>query len=85
MGVLNDYASGLTYYYFVSNMAGFGQQWLFKAMVDEKKLHAQIEANKKKPAGSKSGFQKRMEDMMRQQKEMQQRKNLPPGKNNKKK
>jgi YidC/Oxa1 family membrane protein insertase len=82
MGVLNDYASGLTYYYFVSNVVGFGQQWMFKAMVDEKKLHAKMEANRKKPAAPKTGFQKRMEDMMKQQKEMQQRRGnkLPPKK-----
>jgi YidC/Oxa1 family membrane protein insertase len=82
MGVLNDYASGLTYYYFVSNVVGFGQQWMFKAMVDEKKLHAKMEANRKKPTAPKTGFQKRMEDMMKQQREMQQNrgKNLPPKK-----
>lgn len=74
MGVLNSYAAGLNYYYFVSNMVGMGQQWLFKSMVDEKKLHAQMEANRKKPAASKSGFQKRMEDMMKQQRELQARK-----------
>jgi YidC/Oxa1 family membrane protein insertase len=74
MGVLNSYAAGLNYYYFVSNMVGMGQQWLFKSMVDEKKLHSQMEANRKKPAASKSGFQKRMEDMMKQQRELQARK-----------
>lgn len=74
MGVLNSYAAGLNYYYFVSNMVGMGQQWLFKSMVDEKKLHAQMEANRKKPAASKSGFQKRMEDMMKQQRELQAKK-----------
>jgi YidC/Oxa1 family membrane protein insertase len=74
MGVLNSYAAGLNYYYFVSNMVGMGQQWLFKTMVDEKKLHAQMEANRKKPASAKSGFQKRMDEMMKQQKELQARK-----------
>jgi YidC/Oxa1 family membrane protein insertase len=74
MGVLNSYAAGLNYYYFVSNMVGMGQQWLFKSMVDEKKLHSQMEANRKKPAASKSGFQKRMEDMMKQQRELQAKK-----------
>lgn len=74
MGVLNSYAAGLNYYYFVSNMVGMGQQWLFKSMVDEKKLHAQMEANRKKPAAAKSGFQKRMEDMMKQQRELQAKK-----------
>jgi YidC/Oxa1 family membrane protein insertase len=37
--------------------------------VDDTKIHAQIQENKKKPASEKknSGFQKRMEDYMRQQ------------------
>ena len=63
LGFFNNYASGLTYYYFLANMVTFGQQAIFRKLVDEKKLHAQINANKSK-AGSKpkSNFQKRMED-----------------------
>ena len=66
LGVLNDYASGLTWYYFVSNMITFGQQWVIRKMVDDKKLHAQITESRKKPV-VKSGFQKRMEDAMKAQ------------------
>ena len=35
--------------------------------INEKKILAQIEMNKKKPAKKKSGFQKRLEEMAKQQ------------------
>ena len=58
----NDYSSGLSYYYLLANLLTFAQIYIIKATLDEKKLHAQIEANKKKVV-KKSGFQKRLEDM----------------------
>jgi len=58
----NDYSSGLSYYYLLANLLTFAQIYIIKATIDEKKLHAQIEANRKKPV-KKSGFQKRLEDM----------------------
>ncbi len=64
LGVLNDYASGLTWYYFVSNMITFGQQWVIRRTVDDTKLHAQIAENRKKPV-TKSKFQQRMEEAMK--------------------
>ncbi|NOW97438.1 membrane protein insertase YidC [Mucilaginibacter sp. SG564] len=66
---LNSYPAGLNYYYFLANMLTFLQQYLIKFMVDDKKIHAQIQENKKKPEEKKkkSGFQARMEEMMRQQ------------------
>ena len=68
LGFFNNYASGLTYYYFLGNMITFGQNVLIrKFFVDEVKLHKQIEENKKKPVViKKSGFQKRLEDMAKQ-------------------
>lgn len=58
----NDYSSGLSYYYLLANLLTFAQIYIIRATIDEKKLHAQIEANKKKVV-KKSGFQKRLEDM----------------------
>ncbi len=58
----NDYSSGLSYYYLLANLLTFAQIYIIRATIDEKKLHQQIEANKKKPV-KKSGFQKRLEDM----------------------
>ncbi len=65
LGFFNNYSSGLSYYYFLSNMFGFGQQYIFKAFLDEDAIHRQIQENKKKPV-KKSGFQQRLEDMAKQ-------------------
>jgi YidC/Oxa1 family membrane protein insertase len=64
LGVLNDYASGLTWYYFVSNMVTFGQQFVIRKMIDDSKLHKQIAESRKKPV-VKSNFQKKMELAMK--------------------
>ncbi len=69
IGFLNSYPAGLNYYYFLANMMTFAQQYIIRLMVDDKKIHAQIQENKKKPVDPKkktSGFQARMEEMMRQ-------------------
>jgi YidC/Oxa1 family membrane protein insertase len=64
----NNYASGLSFYYFVSNILIFGQQWVIrKFFIDEEAIHAQLMANK--ASGKTSKFQKRMNDMMEAQKE----------------
>lgn len=65
LGFFNNYASGLTYYYFLANMITFGQNIVIRRFfVDEDKLHKQIQENKKKPVViKKSGFQKRLEEM----------------------
>jgi YidC/Oxa1 family membrane protein insertase len=66
LGVLNSYPAGLNYYYFLANMLTFAQQFIIRQMVNDEKIHAKIQENKKKPATQKkSGFQQRMEDYMR--------------------
>ncbi|NUM31505.1 MAG: membrane protein insertase YidC [Bacteroidetes bacterium] len=67
LGFFNNYASGLTYYYFLANMITFGQNVVIRRFfVDEKKLHKQIEENKKKPVVmKKSSFQKKLEEMQK--------------------
>lgn len=63
LGVFNSYAAGLSYYYFLSNLATIGQQFLIRRRVDENKLHIQIQEHKKKPESErKSSFQKRLEE-----------------------
>ena len=58
LGIFNNYAAGLSYYYFLANMISIGQQNLFRAFLDEKKIHAQIQENKKRPQSTKkSSFQ----------------------------
>ncbi len=61
LGMFNNYAAGLSYYYFLANIITFGQMYVIRATIDEKKILKQIELNKKKPA-KKSNFQKRLED-----------------------
>ena len=82
-GVLNSYPSGLNYYYFLANMMTFAQQYIIRMFVNDDKIHAQIQENKKKPQSEKkkSGFQQRMENYMRQQ---QQNKTQPANSSKKK-
>ncbi|MFD0749354.1 membrane protein insertase YidC [Mucilaginibacter calamicampi] len=76
LGALNSYPAGLNYYYFLANMFTFLQQYIIRLMVDDKKIHAQIQENKKKPESTKkkSGFGAKMEEMMRQQQQLQGKK-----------
>jgi len=53
LGALNGYPAGLNYYYFLANMLTFAQQYIIRLMVDDKKIHAQIQENKKKPEDKK--------------------------------
>lgn len=68
---LNSAASGLSWYYFVSNAINILIILVIKYVIlDEKKIHAQIQANKAKP--KKEGkFQKRMREMMEKAQEQQ--------------
>lgn len=73
----NNYASGLSLYYFVSNLITIGIMLVIKNyIIDEDKIHAKIQENKKKPK-KQNKFQKKMAEMMEQaeqQKRNQQRK-----------
>ena len=62
----NKYSSGLSYYYLLANLLTFVQMFAFRKLVNEEKIHKQIQVNKTKPV-KKSGFQKRLEDMAKQQ------------------
>ena len=64
----NDYAAGLSYYYFVSLLFTILQTMIFRWTTDDKKVLAEIEANaKKKGSAKKSGFAARLEAMQREQ------------------
>jgi len=64
----NDYASGLSYYYFLSNVITIGQTYAFRYAVDEKKLHEKMRAKaaSKKPR-KKSKWRERYEEMLKEQ------------------
>lgn len=71
--VLNDYPSGLTYYYFLSLLMTILLTIAFRYMIDEKKVLARLEANKAKPK-KKSGFMARLEEAQRiQQKQLKEK------------
>ena len=73
--VLNDYASGLTYYYFLSNIITIGQQLISKKFIDEEKILAKMKAYSEKSKGKKkSTFSKRLEEAMKAQQEKQKNK-----------
>ena len=66
LGFFNSYSSGLSYYYLLANLFTFAQMFIIRRFVNEDKLHLQLQENKKKPV-VKSGFQKRLEEMAKNQ------------------
>lgn len=69
----NDYAAGLSYYYFISLLITIAQTYVCRKVVSEDKVRAQMMENARKPR-KKKGFmarleaaQKKQEAMMRQQ------------------
>ena len=70
----NNYASGLSLYYFVSNLITICIMIAIKRFIlDEDKIHAQIEEKKKKPK-KENRFQKKMREMMEQAEEQKKTK-----------
>jgi len=65
--IFNSFSAGLTYYYFLSNVITFAQQWSIKKFfINEDKLRAELQSNQAKP--KKQGkFQKRLEEMLKAQ------------------
>jgi YidC/Oxa1 family membrane protein insertase len=74
--MFNNYASGLSYYYFIATLISILQTYIIRATVDEKKileqLHAKRVSNAKNPQ-KKSGFMERLEKMQREQQQLQQK------------
>ena len=69
----NNYASGLSLYYFISNLISIGILLVIKNLIlDEDKILAKIEVNKSKPK-KENRFQKKMKEMME---EAEKQKNL---------
>ena len=68
----NQYASGLSLYYFISNVISIGIMLVIKNYIlDEDKIHAQIQVNKTKPK-KQNRFQKKMATMMEQAEQQKQ-------------
>ena len=72
LGIFNSYSAGLSYYYMLANIITFIQMFVFRRMINEDKVRATIEENKRKPQ-KKSRFQQRLEAAQKMQ--QQQAKN----------
>ena len=70
----NNYASGLSLYYFISNLITIGIMLVIKhVIIDENKILAKIEEKKKKPK-KKGKFGQKFQEIMEQAQEQQQKK-----------
>jgi YidC/Oxa1 family membrane protein insertase len=65
MFMLNNFSSGLTYYYFLANIFTYLQNLIFKRFINGEKVLATLEENKKKPL-KKSKWQQRLEAAAKQ-------------------
>lgn len=75
----NQNASGLSYYYFISTLITIVQTLIFRYTINEEKLLAKLEANKKRPP-KKSGFMARLEEAQRKQQEQVRKQQQQKGK-----
>ena len=72
LGLFNSYSSGLSYYYMLVNIITFLQMYLFRVFLDDEKLRKKIELAKQRPV-KKSAFQKRLEELQKQQQQAQRK------------
>jgi len=69
MGMFNNMAAALTFYYTCSNLLTMAQQFIIqKYFIDEKAIHAQLQQNRNKPA-TPSKWAARLEEMQKMQAE----------------
>ncbi len=62
----NDYASGLCYYYLLSNLFTILQTTIIRFTLNDEKILAKMNARAKNTKGKKSRFQQRYEELMKQ-------------------
>ncbi|HET8859156.1 membrane protein insertase YidC [Marivirga sp.] len=75
MFVLNSFPAALSFYYLIANLITFGQQTLIRRMIDEDKIIAILEENKKKNVNKKtSKFQQRLQEAMKASEEAKKEK-----------
>lgn len=78
MLILNSFSAALTYYYFLANVITLGQNFIFKKFTDEDAILRKLNARKAKPK-QKSKWQTRLEEMTKQQKQIQKTKGSQKG------
>ncbi len=70
----NTFASSLSLYYFISNLLTIAIMLVIKHyIIDEDKIHAQIQENKKRPEKKKSAFRQKLDDAMKQAQDQQEK------------
>ncbi len=74
MFLLNSFSAALTYYYFLANVITLGQNYFFRRFTDEEEILKKINARKAKTK-KKSKWQARLEEMTKQQQQMQKARN----------
>lgn len=77
MFILNTFSAGLSFYYFISNVVTFIQQAVIRRFVDEDKVMAVMEQNKRNAAagkGKKSKFIAKLEEAMKVSEEARKKK-----------
>ncbi|MFN3403143.1 MAG: membrane protein insertase YidC [Cytophagaceae bacterium] len=76
MFVLNSFPAGLSFYYLMSNIVTIIQQYVIRRFVDEDKIKAILDENRKKIAagqGKKSKWMQRVEDAMKANEEIKKK------------
>lgn len=73
LAVMNSYAAGLSWYYFLANVITFLQTWMMKKMIDDGKIRETLLANMQKPE-KKSSFQTKLEEMAKQKQQLPNKK-----------
>ncbi len=75
MFFLNNFSSGLTYYYFLSNVITIAQQLLIARFIDDKAIRSKLEIKKeKRSTQKKTGFSARLEEALKSQQQKTQEK-----------
>jgi YidC/Oxa1 family membrane protein insertase len=69
----NDYASGLCYYYLLSNLITIIQTTIIRFTLNDDVIRAKMHARTKNTKGKKSRFQQRYEELMKQAEAQQNR------------
>jgi len=75
----NQYSSGLCYYYLLSSLISIGQTLIFRYSINEEKLLAKLEENKKRPRKT-NGFMNRLMEAQKQQQETLRKQQAQRGK-----
>ena len=76
MVFFNNYSSGLSLYYFISNLLSIAVMYTIKNYIlDEQKIRRQIQFNKSQPVKPPSRFHRRMQAMMEEAERQKKNKN----------